>query len=206
MTKYMHKETGSVDTRENWECSYASEELEERGLTASEAFDEDKGKTLIALDDTHERVIFDNAGGITLQLHGYAHYYQDPAEAAHDVAEWIKDHDTIGWEGHEDESLALDPASGEIRNGGYWIWPVGDDKPNSDALSGHSERDFFDALDKTGTHFMAEFKDYDVWEVLGEDGGDGSWADAQRLCDKNNEQYPSVKTRIVNTDTGKEYY
>jgi hypothetical protein len=44
---YMHKETGSTDTREGWEASYDPEELEARGLTASEAFDEDEGETLI---------------------------------------------------------------------------------------------------------------------------------------------------------------
>lgn len=50
--KYMHKETGSTDDRDGWIASYTTEELEERGLTAEEAFDEDEGVTLFELDDT----------------------------------------------------------------------------------------------------------------------------------------------------------
>ena len=45
--RYMHKETGATDTREGWEASYDPEELEARGLTAAEAFDEDEGETLL---------------------------------------------------------------------------------------------------------------------------------------------------------------
>lgn len=125
-TQYMHKETGSVDTREGWIESYGAEELEERGLTAEEAFEEDEGDTLIELDTTHERVIFDNGGGVTVQLLDWAHYYQDAKQAARDVAAWLKSHNTSDWEGHEPEALACDPTLGEIRNGGYRVWTVGD--------------------------------------------------------------------------------
>lgn len=45
--RYTHKETGSVDTREGWIASYDPQELEERGLTAEQAFDEDDGVSLI---------------------------------------------------------------------------------------------------------------------------------------------------------------
>lgn len=45
---YMHVHTGSVDTREGWiASSYDPSELDMRGLTASEAFAEDEGVTLI---------------------------------------------------------------------------------------------------------------------------------------------------------------
>ena len=57
---YMHKETGSIDTREGWELSYDPEELDERGLTAAWAFDEDEGSTLIEIPQSkgthHEKI------------------------------------------------------------------------------------------------------------------------------------------------------
>jgi hypothetical protein len=49
--RYMHKETGATDTREGWIASYSEEELEERELTAEEAFDEDDGETLFEVGD-----------------------------------------------------------------------------------------------------------------------------------------------------------
>lgn len=44
---YMNIHTGSVDDREGWELSYGQDELDERGLTREEAFDEDEGGSLI---------------------------------------------------------------------------------------------------------------------------------------------------------------
>ena len=46
MKIFIHIETGSIDTKEGWISSYLIEELEERGLTAEEAFIEDEGITL----------------------------------------------------------------------------------------------------------------------------------------------------------------
>ena len=46
---YMHKETGSIDSKEGWISSYSQEELEARGLTAEEAFADDEGVTLIEI-------------------------------------------------------------------------------------------------------------------------------------------------------------
>ena len=41
-TKYIHRETGSIDDREGWLEAYSAEELEDRGFkTAEEAFDYD---------------------------------------------------------------------------------------------------------------------------------------------------------------------
>ena len=44
---YMHIHTGSVDIGEGWIQSYDPSELEMRGLTASEAFDEDHNEYLL---------------------------------------------------------------------------------------------------------------------------------------------------------------
>ena len=49
-TKYMHIMTSSVDTRAGWIASYCEEELEERGLTAEEAFSEDLEVTLFEVE------------------------------------------------------------------------------------------------------------------------------------------------------------
>jgi len=43
---YTHEKTGAIDTKEGWICSYTLEELEERGLSAKQAFQEDLGETL----------------------------------------------------------------------------------------------------------------------------------------------------------------
>ena len=48
---YIHVETGGKDTRQGWIESYDSEELEERGLTASEAFEQDLDVTLIEVEN-----------------------------------------------------------------------------------------------------------------------------------------------------------
>jgi hypothetical protein len=48
-TMYMHKETGNIDTREGWELSYDTQEIELRKLTAKQAFDEDVDVTLFEI-------------------------------------------------------------------------------------------------------------------------------------------------------------
>lgn len=95
------------------------------------------------IDDSLERVVFDNGGGVTLQLRGWAHHYDDARWAAQDVAAWIKSHDTSDWEGHEPEALVCDPTYDEIRNGGYRVWTVGDD-PIDEGWA--NADDFFAAL------------------------------------------------------------
>jgi hypothetical protein len=50
-TLYMHVQTGSVDTRENWELCYCEDELESRQKSASKCFDEDMNKTLFEVDN-----------------------------------------------------------------------------------------------------------------------------------------------------------
>jgi len=71
------------------------------------------------------RVIFDNAGGITLQLPGFAHTYHDVDQAACDIKEWILRPDVSDWEGHELKA-GFDPTETEIANGGYRIFSISD--------------------------------------------------------------------------------
>ena len=85
---------------------------------------------------THERVIFDNGGGITVQFYGWAHYYDNEAQAAHDVVEWIKTHDTSDWDGHEDDALSLEPTGDDIRNGGYRVVQIVDLPKALESLQG----------------------------------------------------------------------
>jgi len=49
--RYMHLSTGAIDTKEGWIDSYLPEELEERGLTAEQAFFEDDGGSLIEVEE-----------------------------------------------------------------------------------------------------------------------------------------------------------
>ena len=48
----IHKETGSVDTREGWLASYDPEELAERNLTAEEALISDLFRTLFPIEES----------------------------------------------------------------------------------------------------------------------------------------------------------
>lgn len=99
-----------------------------------------------------ERVIFDNGGGVTVQIHGWAHYYQDEAQAAADVAEWLKTKSTSGWDGHDVGALACDPSNEDTRNGGYRTWEI-HQAPFGDEFDGEfpidswgNTSDFFGAL------------------------------------------------------------
>lgn len=47
MKTYVHIYTGSIDTQEGWISSYSVDELDEREITAEQAFLEDEGVTLI---------------------------------------------------------------------------------------------------------------------------------------------------------------
>lgn len=69
------------------------------------------------------RVIFDNGGGITLQMEGtFAHRYDDPHHAAVDFAIYLGgDCNISDWDGHSEDAMDLDPTDEEIRNGGYRV-------------------------------------------------------------------------------------
>ena len=66
-------------------------------------------------------VIFDNGGGITLQIGAWAHHYTDPRSAAIDLEIFFDEGSADGWDGHEAESAACNPTDDEIRNGGYQV-------------------------------------------------------------------------------------
>ncbi len=74
------------------------------------------------------RLIFDNGGGLTLQLGDWAHYYGGYdgciVQAAEDIINYIKNGNTDGWDGHEEEAAELDPIYDEIRNGGYRVYTI----------------------------------------------------------------------------------
>lgn len=75
------------------------------------------------------RAIFDNAGGITLQLGNWAHYYGGYEgyieQAAEDYKQYMQDGNTDDWDGHEGEASEL-PSQDEIRNGGYKVLDADD--------------------------------------------------------------------------------
>ena len=85
------------------------------------------------------RIIFDNGGGITLQLPGFAHYYTDAEQCAQDICNWEDDRDTTGWEGNEEESV-FEPTHDQINNGGYRVWTLADfnNRSNWDELKNSS--------------------------------------------------------------------
>lgn len=92
------------------------------------------------------RVIFDNGGGVTLQLPGFSHWYNHGEQAAYDYLEYLRNGDTSDWDGNEPDAMECDPTIDQIVNGGYRIWTAGDD---FDAGSGWAnEVDFFAVLDK----------------------------------------------------------
>lgn len=71
------------------------------------------------------RIILDNACGITLQLGSYACSYSGrPESLAADVACWLRDGSTDGWEGHDEDARAVSPSVEELRNGGYRLVPL----------------------------------------------------------------------------------
>jgi len=81
-------------------------------------------------------VIFDNGGGITLQLGEWGHWYQDPAQAACDYITYQQDGHADGWDGHEPDALDLDPDYDDIRNGGYRVY---DETEIADALKEYQD-------------------------------------------------------------------
>lgn len=52
---YIHIETGAEDTKEGWINSYDQDELDERGLTAIQAFEVDEDITLIKKHHTYKK-------------------------------------------------------------------------------------------------------------------------------------------------------
>jgi len=73
----------------------------------------------------NKRAIFDNGGGITVQLGKWANYYEGSdaqiKQAADDVRTYLETGNTEGWEGHEPEAAECQPTIDELHNGGYMI-------------------------------------------------------------------------------------
>jgi hypothetical protein len=90
---------------------------------------------LVAQYHGEPRLIFDNGGGITLQLPGFAHHYDDAEQCAEDIDTWNDEQDTDGWEGNEEESV-FEPTQQQIANGGYRVYSLASfmDRGNRDEL------------------------------------------------------------------------
>jgi len=67
-------------------------------------------------------LIFDNGGGLTLQTAGYAHRYDDMAQAASDYNQIDRGQSPLDWDGNDADAAALAPTWDEVRNGGYSIY------------------------------------------------------------------------------------
>jgi len=70
------------------------------------------------------KLIFDNSGGLTLQLGQWGHWYtnNNMKQGAEDYQAFITHRNTDGWYGHEEAELALDPSDEQIRNSGYRVY------------------------------------------------------------------------------------
>lgn len=99
---------------------------------------------------TQATIIFDNGGGITVQLrawqadqvhYSFGHYYDDPEAAASGVYDALHSDPSCiqTWEGNESAACDLQPTQEEQDNGGYrvgtyWSWAdVVEDTDDADA-------------------------------------------------------------------------
>ena len=97
------------------------------------------------------KVIFDNGGGITLQLGNYGHYYDDAENAVNDYIEFLKNQDTSDWEGNDQEALELNSNWEDVQNGGYTIMDFEDIKnaikdEDIENYWGHNVEEFINKL------------------------------------------------------------
>ena len=84
---------------------FASDELLNEFCTTYNLDPEDAEE----LETDNTRLIFDNAGGTTLQLNSWAHSYNgQDSQIADDLIGWMADGNTDDWEGHEPEALDID--------------------------------------------------------------------------------------------------
>ena len=66
-------------------------------------------------------VIFDNGGGITLQLGDFACNTDSASDAAGLYIDYQRSGETSGWDGMEETAADIEPTSDEIRSGGYRV-------------------------------------------------------------------------------------
>jgi hypothetical protein len=102
--------------------------------------------------------IFDNGGGTTLQItdgagNEFAAYFSDPRSAAENYGIAAHDQSVAGWDGHDPESMALDPSYDEIQNGGYRVYDASDvaEERGGEESSWNNIRGFLAALDALAT-------------------------------------------------------
>lgn len=114
------------------------------------------------------RVIFDNGGGVIVQLPGFAHYYDDGESAAVDVIDYIKDNDTSDWDGNEEETAQIDPSCDDMRNGGYMTWAIGDDIDEDDREWGNNTDEFFMAISPVNADLDDDDKTNQAQNLLNE--------------------------------------
>lgn len=78
------------------------------------------------MSNTKIKAIFDNGGGLILQLGTYAHHYDDMTNAARDYLVYLDGDDTDNWDGHEDWARDVDPTIEELSNGAYREYDASD--------------------------------------------------------------------------------
>ncbi len=91
-------------------------------------------------------ILFDNGGGITLQTEGYAHYYDDPAQAAHDYKVIADGGDTSDWDGNDGDAEVTNYSGYRFYDHAEISAIIADGKHET---SWGNERAFFSALGMT---------------------------------------------------------
>ena len=121
-------------------------------------------------EEVEPRVIFDNGGGITIQLPGFAHFYTGSCidQAAQDWYEYLKSGTTVGWDGNEEEAAELAPTYDEIRNGGYRVMDRKEISDAVEAMRGGSEPEGWNNIDAFVTS-LAELQDCAPDDSAGEE-------------------------------------
>jgi len=95
------------------------------------------------------KAIFDNGGGITLQLGTFAHHYATGAAAAIDWTASSFFETTDDWEGHDEDAMTLDPSYDDEHNGGYLVCTEDDINTmisSTDEMFGSNVQAFIEAL------------------------------------------------------------
>jgi hypothetical protein len=91
-------------------------------------------------------VVFDNGGGVAMEIGDYKHYYENPVQASEDLLQAVKDNfDSSGWEGNEEE-LEVEEDNEMERNGGikaYARYDIAKALKNKDFECGWSNVDVF---------------------------------------------------------------
>jgi len=103
------------------------------------------------------KIIFDNGGGTTLQLPGYAHWYSDSHQAARDLADYLNGAEVRDWVDNEPEAAELNPSLEEVESDNYREFNVEEiieESRDHDSAGWQNIDDFCLTLNTT----MAKFK------------------------------------------------